>query len=196
VSHLRDALRVSYASVVWGVVAGTVSVVVGLRSSSTALVGTGSDLLADLASSVVLVWRFRVELHGGRPGHEVERRAHLVAALALLVVAAGVGAGSIVRLTSGHGASPETAGLAVAAASVVVLPVLAIAKRRIAAAVPSPALRTDAAITLVGAATAALSVVGLVLTNAFGWTAADPAAALGIALLAAVAGVRELADRG
>jgi divalent metal cation (Fe/Co/Zn/Cd) transporter len=195
VSQLRGALYISYASVAWGLVAGTVSVAIGVRSSSTALIGTGTDLIADLVSSVVLVWRFRVELHGGRPGHEVEHRAHLVAALALLAVATGVAAGSIAKLATGHGASPEAAGVAVAAASVAVLPFLAIGKRRIAAAIPSPALRTDAAITLVGAATAALSLVGLVLTNAFDWTAADPAAALGIALLAAVAGIRELRTR-
>jgi divalent metal cation (Fe/Co/Zn/Cd) transporter len=195
VSHLRAALNISYASVGWSVLAGTVSVVVGLRSGSTALVGTGTDLIADLVSSLVLVWRFLVELHGGRPGHEVERRAHLVAALALLVVAAGVGAGAIQRLASGHGASPDALGVAVAAASLLVLPALALAKRRIAAAIPSPALRTDAAITLVGAATAGLSLVGLVLTDSLDWSAADPAAALGIAFLAAAAGVREVLDR-
>jgi divalent metal cation (Fe/Co/Zn/Cd) transporter len=195
VSHLRAALNISYASVGWSVVAGSVSVAVGIGSSSTALVGTGTDLIADLISSLVLVWRFRVELHGGRPGHAVERRAHLIAALALLAVAAGVAAGSVAHLASGEGASPNALGLAAAAASVVVLPALAGGKLRIARAVPSPALRTDAMITLVGAATALLSLVGLVLTNAFDWTAADPAAALAIAVLAAFMGVRELRDR-
>lgn len=194
-SDLRAALRISYASVAWSIAAGSVSIAVGLSSSSTALVGTGTDLIADLVSSIVLVWRFRVELHGGRPGHEVERRAHLVAALALIAVALGVATASIARLVSGHGASPSAVSVAVAAASVVVLPVLAIGKRRIAAAIPSPALRTDAVITFVGAATAGLSLVGLVLTEAFDWTAADPAAALGIALLAAIAGIDELRDR-
>jgi divalent metal cation (Fe/Co/Zn/Cd) transporter len=195
VSDLRAALTISYASVAWSVVAGSVSIGVGLSSSSTALVGTGTDLVADLVSSVVLVWRFRVELHGGRAGHAVERRAHLVAALALLAVGAGVAAGSIAHLVSGQGASSTALGLAAAAASIVVLPILAIGKLRIARRIPSPALRTDAAITFVGAATAALSLVGLVLTDAFDWTAADPAAALGIAVLAGLAGIRELRDR-
>ena len=194
-SDLRAALTVSYASIAWGVVAGSVSIGVGLSSSSTALVGTGTDLIADLASSAVLVWRFRVELHGGRPGHEVERRAHLVAALALLAVGVGVATASIARLVSGEGASPDAVGLAAASASIVVLPLLAVTKLRIASRIPSPALRTDAMITLVGAATAALSLVGLVLTEVLDWTAADPAAALGIALLAGIAGIRELHDR-
>ena len=192
---VRAALRISYLAVAWSIVAGTASVVIGVRSSSTALIGTGTDVLADMLSSVVLVWRFRAELHGGQPGHAVERRAHLVAALSLLVVAAGVAAGAIAHLASGHGASAQVAAVVVAAASLVVLPILAVVKLRIAAAVPSPALRTDALITLVGAVTAALSLVGLVLTRAFHWTAADPVAALVIAVLAAATGVRELRSR-
>ena len=194
-SDLRAALNISYASVAWSVLAGSVSVAVGIGSSSTALIGTGTDLIADLVSSVVLVWRFRVELHGGRPGHAVEHRAHLIAALALLAVAAGVAAGSIAHLVSGHGASASALGLGTAAASLVVLPLLAIGKLRIAGAIPSRALRTDAVITLVGAATAALSLIGLVLTETLDWTAADPAAALGIAALAGWAGIDELRTR-
>jgi len=192
---LRAALNVSYVAVVWSILAGSVSVVVGVQAGSTALVGTGTDVLADMLSSVVLVWRFRAELHGRHPGHTAERHAHLVASLALLAVAVGVAAGAATRLASGEGATAEVAGVVVAAASVVVLPVLAVVKLRIAARVPSPALRTDALITLVGAATATLSLVGLLLTRALHWTAADPAAALAIAVLAAATGARELRNR-
>jgi divalent metal cation (Fe/Co/Zn/Cd) transporter len=192
---VRAALTISYVAVAWSLLAGAVSIVVGVRSSSTALIGTGTDVLADMLSSVVLVWRFRAELHGGRPGHDVERRAHLVASLALLAVAVGVAAGAVTHLVSGHGADPQVAGIVVAAVSVVVLPVLAVIKLRIARAVPSPALRTDALITLVGAATALLSLVGLVLTRTLHWSTADPAAALGIALLAGVTGGWELRHR-
>lgn len=192
---LRAALTISYVAVAWSVVAGAVAVVVGVRSSSTALIGTGTDVLADMMSSVVLVWRFRAELHGGRPGHDVERRAHLIASLALLAVAVGVAAGAIAHLISGQGAEAGVSGVVVAAVSLAVLPVLAVVKLRIAPAVPSPALRTDALITLVGAATALLSLVGLLLTRTLHWSAADPIAALGIALLAATTGGWELRHR-
>jgi len=194
-SPVAAALLVSYVAVAWSLVAGSISIVVGLQSRSTALVGTGADVLADMASSVVLVWRFRTGLHGGRPGHEVERRAHLVASFALLCVAVGVAAGSIAHLAAGQGAKPDAAGVTVAAASVLVLPTLAMIKLRIAAAVPSRALRTDAVITLVGAATAVLSLLGLVLTRTLHWWAADPGAALGIAVLAAATSIRELRSR-
>jgi divalent metal cation (Fe/Co/Zn/Cd) transporter len=192
---LRAALKVSYASVVWGAVGGIFAIAVGVQASSTALIGTGTDVLADMVSSVALVWRFRLELHGGRPGHAAERRAHVIAACALLLVAVGVTIGAVIHLTSGEGASTTPAAVAVATAQLAVLPALAVMKRRIAATIGSGALRTDASVTLVGAATAALSLVGLVLTETVHWVSADSVAALGIAALAAVTGVKELAAR-
>ena len=168
--------------------------VIGVQSSSTALIGTGTDVLADMVSSVILVLRFRAEVHGHRSSID-EHRAHLLASLALLVVAVGVAAGSIAHLASGSGADPSAVGVGVAAASLVVLPLFAIGKLRIARRVGSNALRTDGLITLVGAATAGLSLIGLVLTEALHWWAADPGAALGIAALAAGAGIRELRSR-
>ncbi|MCL2653741.1 MAG: cation transporter [Propionibacteriaceae bacterium] len=192
---MRAALNVSYVAAVWSLLTGTAAAIIGVKAGSTSLVGTGTDVLADMASSIVLVWRFHAELHGGRPSHIVEKRAHLVASLALLIVAVGVAVGSIIRLVTGHGASPMMAGIIVAAVSVVTLPVLAVAKLRIAAAANSRALRTDALISLVGAATAALSLVGLGVTGLLHWTAADPIAALLIAVLAGTTGIRELRQR-
>jgi len=192
---LRAALNISWMAATWTLLAGIASVAIGVHASSTALVGTGTDVLADMLSSLVLIWRFRTELHGDQPGHQVEQHAHLVASLALLAVAVGVATGSIIKLVSGRGASPDAAGIAVAAASVVVLPVLAVAKLRVAAQVASRALRTDALISLVGTATAALSLLGLLATQTLHWSAADPVAALLIAVLAGATGVRELRSR-
>lgn len=189
---IRHALVLCYASVGWSAIAGSASVIAGIQAGSTALVGTGADVLADLISSVVLAWRFHAELHGGRVAHEVDRRAHQVAAGALLAVAVGLAAASATRLAEGHGASAQVAGIVIAAVSLVVLPLFVVAKYRIAGAVGSPALRTDGAVTMVGAATAALTLLGLLLTRTLGWSAADPAAALGIALLAGSTGWREL----
>lgn len=177
---------------VWSLVAGTASVAVGIGAGSTALIGTGTDVMADMLSSVVLIWRFRAELHGGHPAHRVERRAHIAALLALLAVAAGVATASIAKLISGSGATVLLAGVITAAASALVLPMLGMIKLRVASSVPSPALRTDALITFVGAATAALALIGLLLTRSLEWWWADPAAALVIAGLAATAGSIEL----
>jgi divalent metal cation (Fe/Co/Zn/Cd) transporter len=195
VSHerdLRSACTVSYVAVVWSIAAGAASIVIGLRSASTALVGTGTDVLADMLSSVVLIWRFRAELHGRPASHRAEHRAQLAAAVALLIVAVGIGATAVVRLVERSGATADASGLAIAGISVLVLPVFAVMKYRIAGRVPSPALRLDGHITLVGASMAAVSLLGLLATRQFGWALADPVAAVVIAAIAASIAVAEL----
>jgi divalent metal cation (Fe/Co/Zn/Cd) transporter len=189
---LRAALKVSYAAVVWSAVAGATSIVIGIGAGSTALVGTGTDVLADMASSIFLIWRFRAELHGRSPSHVAERRAQTVAGSALLIVAIGISVAAAIRLAQGRGASPDAAGLTIAGLSVVVLPVFAVAKYRIAARVPSKALRLDGHITLVGASMAAVTLLGLLATRELKWTAADSIAALIIAAAAGSVAVKEL----
>ena len=193
---LVDALRVSYAAVAWSAVSGVASVAVGVAAASTALLGTGTDVLADMSSSIVLIWRFRAELHGGHPSEAAERRAERVASAALVIVAAGIAATAATRLAQGEGASTSAAGIVLAAASLAVLPVFALVKHRIAASVPSPALRMDAVITLVGAIMAAVTLAGLATTSAFGWTSADPVAALVVAAIAAAVGLWNLRQLG
>jgi divalent metal cation (Fe/Co/Zn/Cd) transporter len=188
---VRHALNVSYAAVVWSIAAGAASIVAGVSAGSTALVGTGTDLLADMLSSVVLIWRFRAERHGHSASHVAERRAQRASATALLVVAVGIAATAGVRLAERRGASAQAAGLIIAGLSVVVLPIFAIVKYRIAARVPSPALRLDGHITLVGACMAAVTLLGLLGTRELRWTLADPIAALVIAAVAGITAVRE-----
>lgn len=187
---VRDALVLSYAAVAWSAVSGAVSIAVGVADASTALVGTGTDVLADMASSLVLIWRFRAELHARPASDGAEERAERIASLALIAVALGVGIAACTRLASGEGAAAGGVAIAVAAASLVVLPVFAVLKYRIARAVPSPALRMDGNITLVGATMAAVTLAGLAATTAFGWTDADPVAAIVVAVAAAGVGVR------
>lgn len=184
---LRAALRISWLSILWSAVIGTASVGFGVVASSLALTGSGASLLIDLTSSAVLVWRFR--RHEAHPS--AERLAHRVAALALLLLAVSLVVASVIRLATGGRAHADDVSVIIALASVVGLPPIAWRKYAVARRVPSHALRTDAHITLLGAATALLTVAGLVLTRA-GMPAADPAAALLVALCGIVIAVREL----
>lgn len=188
---VRAALRISWISIGWSAVGGAVSIAFGVLAGSLSLIGSGASVVIDLTSSVVLVWRFR----RGDEHPTAEHLAHLVAAIALLCLAASLAVASAVRLATGAEASPTTVSLFVAAVSVVVLPVIAARKYVVAPRVPSRALRADAHITVVGATTALLALVGLALTDA-GWGSADAIAALVIAVGAAGIGVRELRSRG
>jgi divalent metal cation (Fe/Co/Zn/Cd) transporter len=187
---VRAALRITWISISWSAAGGAASITAGVLAGSLSLVGSGASVFIDLISSVVLVWRFR--RHDEHPG--AERIAHLVAALALLALAFGLAVASAIRLASGAVAKPADASLAIAAASVLALPVIAVRKYRVAPRVPSHALRVDAHITVVGAVTALLALVGLGLTSA-GFGSADSIAAVTIAAGAATLGLVELRER-
>jgi divalent metal cation (Fe/Co/Zn/Cd) transporter len=187
VDPVRQALRISWISIGWGGISGVASIAIGAQAASLALVGSGAGVLIDLSSSAVLVWRFR-HPHG----HDrAERTAHVVAASALTGLAVVLAAFAILRLADGSSANPEVAAIVAASASLLVLPAIARHKYAVAAAVPSPALRADAHITMVGAATALISLAGLGATKA-GFASADPWAALVVGLVAGVVGLGEL----
>jgi divalent metal cation (Fe/Co/Zn/Cd) transporter len=192
VKPVRQALRLSYAAIAWTLITGILGVIVGIKAASTALVGTSADVLADMASSAMLVWRFRAELDGRKGSVHAEHLAEKVAAIALIVVAGGIAAVAILRLSSDSSPTDSPLTIVMAAVALVALPIFAVLKYRVAALVPSPALRMDGHITLVGAGMAAITLAGLGLGHAFGWDWADPVAALLVAALAFGIGLRSL----
>jgi divalent metal cation (Fe/Co/Zn/Cd) transporter len=189
---VRSALRVSWATVSWSLVSGIASLVVGLRAGSLSLGGLGASVLIDVVSSAVLIWRFRRERAAAEFPEAAERRAQIVAAVGLLAIGVALAATGIQRLaTQAHPSTPALA-LALAGANLIALPLLARWKYAVATAVGSPALRTDAHITMVGTSTSALTLLGLGLDRGFGWWWSDAVAALLIAVVAADQGRRSL----
>ena len=182
---LRQALFWSAASLGWALLVGGVSVVDGLIVDSTALVGFGLGSFADGAASATLIWRFRHELTGHPASVELERRAILVVGSLLAVIAAYLVIRAVIALAQ-H-AAPEGSALAfgVTLSSLLVLPVLARAKLRLAGPVGSRALRADGVLSAAGAALALATVIGLVLSTGLGVWWADSAAALVIAVVLA-----------
>jgi divalent metal cation (Fe/Co/Zn/Cd) transporter len=189
---VREALRVSWVCVTWSLVAGTAALTVGLISGSLSIGGLGASVLVDVVSSAVLIWRFRRERSGGEFPEAAERRAQIVAASGLLVIALALTVTGIQHLVDKAHPSTPVLALILAAANLIVLPLLARWKYRVADAVGSLALRTDAHITMVGTATSALTLLGLGLDRAFGWWWSDAVAALLIAVVAADQGRRSL----
>jgi divalent metal cation (Fe/Co/Zn/Cd) transporter len=182
---LSRALHLSVASVCAGALIGALSVAVGIAESSVSVLGTGLGLLADLAGSVVLVWRFHAERRHPVHAERVERRAAWVIVVALALVSALVAAEAIRALADGEPPGGSSLSFVAAGIALGVLPPLALAKRRTAAQLGSHALRGDSSITAIGAGTALIALVGLALFHAFAWWWADRVAALIVAALAA-----------
>ena len=177
---LRSGVAVEWWSIGWMVVEAGVSLTAGVAAGSVALLAFGADSAIEIASAAVLLRRLAVERRGSAATAvaEAERRAAWAAGVLLLLLAACivVDAGSALLRHSRPGAS--AVGLAVAAASTVVMPWLVRWKRRVAARIGSAALKADAACGMVCAYMAATLLAGLALNAAFGWWWADPAAAL------------------
>ena len=191
---VHEAIRVSWVCVTWSLVAGAVSLAVALTAGSLSLGGLGASVLVDVVSSAVLIWRFRRQRSGGEFPEQAERRAQVVASAGLLVIGLALTVASIQHLVKGSRPSVPAAALALAAANLVVLPLLARWKYSVARAVGSLALRTDAHITMVGTGTAALTLAGLGLDRGFGWWWADAVAALVIAAVAVDQGRRSMLE--
>lgn len=164
----------------WNALEAVIAIASGIAAGSIALLGFGLDSVVEVSSALVIVWRL------SRPaGVAAERRAVRLIALTFLLIAAYVAWDATATLL-GIQAEPaySALGLALVALSLVVMPSLAWAKRRVAAGLGSAALRADAAETQLCAYLSAAVLLGLVTNRLLGWWWMDPLAGLTIATLA------------
>jgi divalent metal cation (Fe/Co/Zn/Cd) transporter len=192
---LERAAGLSVFSVVWSGSMAAAGMVVSLRTGSQSLGGFALDSLIDAAASVVLVWRFRIERRHPHRGEHVESLAALAVGIALIAAGAYVAVQAIRTLLAGGHVHVSGIAIAIAVASLLVLPPLALAKRRVGRALPSSALRHDAFLTFMGAVLAAVTLLGMALASVFDISWADPAAALAIAMILVVDGWQAIRTR-
>lgn len=177
---LRRGVVLEGVTVGYNALEGFVAIAAGLVAGSVALTGFGVDSAIEVSSGVLLWWRLRAELGSARLGPEVERRAARGAGILLLALALYIGIEAGRRLFTGDRPAASRFGIAVTALSLVVMPLLARAKLRIAEKLQSRALRADAHETLICAWLSLTTLSGLVLNAVLGWWWADPLAALGM----------------
>ncbi len=179
----RRGFWLEYASMAWMVAEAGVAITAGFIASSIALVGFGLDSVIELFSAGIVVWQLRGD------GEERETRAVRLIGVTFFALAAYLAAESIHDLVSHARPEQSIAGIAVTAAALLVMPVLAAAKRRTGQALGNRTLIADSAETAFCAATSAAALTGLGLNAWLGWWWADPAAALVIAALAVREGI-------
>jgi hypothetical protein len=182
-SVLRQARVVSEVSATFSIVTSTLALATGIYASSVVLVALGAIGYVDACGSIALAHHFRHGLRNDALEDRFERRAHRIVKFGLLTVGAVTVVVSIIRLVTGASADSTVLGAIVAAVSAVVLMVLSFRKVRIAALVPSPALRSDGHLSAVGAAQAAVALAGIVFS-------ADAVAAAAVGCVAVVLGVQ------
>jgi divalent metal cation (Fe/Co/Zn/Cd) transporter len=175
-----------YLTLGWNLVEALVAVGSGLVAGSTALVGFGVDSFIESTSGAVLLWR----LSGEGGGHHREGMALRLVGVSFLLLAAWVGWEGLSTLLGREAPDESMVGIALAAVSLLVMPILARAKRKVAAGLGSKALEADSRQTDLCAYLSGLLLIGLGLNALFGWWWADPVAALAMVPIIVNEGIR------
>lgn len=193
---LRDARRarlLSWISLVWMGAEGAIALVAGILAGSIALIGFGLDSFVEGLASLVIVWRFTgARLHSD----EAERRAQKLVAVQFFLLAPYVTLEAVRHLLTGAHADTSWLGIGLVTSSLIGMPLLGIAKRRLADRLGSVATRGEGTQNLLCAYLAAAVLVGLLGNALFGLWWLDPAAALVIAAVALREGRESWHGRG
>ena len=176
----RIAVRLVLVTMTYNVIEAVVALTAGIEARSLALVGFGLDSVIEMAAASALLWRLRVEASGA-PRERVERaehRVHRFVGMTFLVLAAYVTAQGAYVLYTRELAEESGLGIALAIASLTIMPVVAMLKLRAAREIGSAALRAEAKETLACSYLSLTLLLGLLGTALWGMWWADPAAAL------------------
>jgi divalent metal cation (Fe/Co/Zn/Cd) transporter len=174
---VRRGLRLEYLTLGWNSLEAVIAIGSGLVAGSIALVGFGIDSVIECLSGGVLVWRLRTDAEVHRR-ERVEQIALRLVGISFLLLAAYVAWEAAESLLQREAPQHSVAGIVLSIASLVVMPVLARAKRKVAKGLNSEAMHADSRQTDICAYLSAILLGGLVLNALVSWWWADPVAAL------------------
>ena len=182
----RRARLLSWLSLGYMAAEGAIAIVAAVIAGSVALLGFGLDSAIEGLASVIIVWRFT----GTRTLSETaETRAGKAVAVTFFLLAPYIAYDAAATLIARHHAGTSWPGIGLAVASLIVMPALGMAKRRLGARLDSAATAGEGTQNLLCAYLAAAVLAGLLANTALGWWWLDPVVALGIAGLAVREGI-------
>jgi divalent metal cation (Fe/Co/Zn/Cd) transporter len=181
----RRARLLAWATIGYNTVEGVIAVLAGLAAGSVALVSFGLDSAVEVLSAVAVSWQFA----GGVDPEVRERRTLRFIAVSFFALAAYVAADAARALLGGADPKSSHVGIYLAVASLIVMPALTRAKRRVGRELGSATVTADATQTLLCTYLSAVLLAGLLLNELVGWGWADPVAGLVIAAVAVREGI-------
>lgn len=176
-AQIRRGKQLEYLTIAYNTLEGVVAVAFGVLVGSIALIGFGFDSVIEVISGLALLWRLYGDADESKR-EEVEQRALRIVGVSFLILAAYVLFDAGKSLVQREAPKESVIGIVLAAVSLVVMPLLVRAKRRVARSIGSAALAADAQQTQLCTYLSAILLAGLVLNATFGWWWADPIAAL------------------
>jgi len=183
--------RLEYFTVGWNALEGLVAVIAGAFAGSISLVGFGIDSFIEVTSGSVLLWRMSVDADVQRRERN-ERRALKIVGACFLALAAYITYESAMDLWAKKAPQHCVTGIILACVSLIVMPLLSRAKRRVGRALGSAAMHADAKQTEFCTYLSAILLAGLLFNALFGLWWADPAAGLIMVPIIAKEGIEGL----
>lgn len=188
---VRRGLWLNYATIGYNSLEAVVSIIAGLLAGSVALVGFGFDSAVEVTAAAAAQWRLRSDLDV----HRRERVEHItvrVIGWCFLALAAYVVYDSGRTLWLREHPERSVPGIVILTFSVIVMPLLARAKRTVARGLASRALAADATQTSLCAYLSVIALAGVLLNATLAWWWADPVAALGMVPIIVKEGIEGL----
>lgn len=189
--HVRRGTRLEYFTIAYNSMEGLISIVAGLVAGSVSLIGFGFDSMIEVASGGALLWRLHHDADAVRREKAEKTTLQMVGwcFVALSIYILYDSGSSLLRREAPERSIP---GIIIAALSVIVMPVLAAAKKRVADGIGSAAMQADSRQTDFCTYLSAILLCGLLLNALLGWWWADPAAALAMVPIILNEGVQSL----
>ncbi|HWS50564.1 MAG TPA: cation transporter, partial [Microbacterium sp.] len=186
-TRLRDAriaVGLAWFTIAYNLVEGVIAVAAGLAANAVSLIGFGVDSGIEVAAAAVVLVRLGAELRGAEPDERKERVALRIIAVTFFVLALYLVVEGVRSLIGGERPETSPIGIGLTAASIVIMPLLALAKRRVGRRLDSRLVLADAAETALCAWLSVSTFVGLALYAWLGWTWLDAVAGFVIAVFA------------
>lgn len=174
---VKRGLYLEYFTIGYNSLEGLIALAAGLMAGSIALVSFGFDSLIEVTSGVALLWRLRADVNEARR-ERVEAISLRIVGVCFVVLAIYVSYDSVKSLIKREAPEESLVGIVLAAVSLIVMPLLVRAKRKVARAIKSGALMADSKQTEICTYLSAILLAGLLLNALVGWWWADPLAAL------------------
>jgi divalent metal cation (Fe/Co/Zn/Cd) transporter len=175
--YVRRGERLEYFTIGYNTLEGVTSIVAGLIARSVSLVGFGLDSIIEVTSGAALLWRLHHDLDLSRR-EQVERTALRTVGACFIALALYILYESGSMLIRHVPPKRSIFGIVIAAISVIVMPLLARAKRRVARQIGSGAMHADSKQADFCSYLSATLLGGLLLNAMLGWWWMDPAAGL------------------
>jgi divalent metal cation (Fe/Co/Zn/Cd) transporter len=169
--------RLEYFTIGWNSLEGLVAVIAGAIAGSISLVGFGIDSFIEVTSGVTLLWRMTVDADV-QMRERNEKLSLRIVGVCFVALAAYIAYESASDLFGKKAPERSIPGIILACVSLVVMPLLSRAKKKVGDELRSAAMHADAKQTDFCVYLSAILLSGLVLNAAFGWWWADPGAAL------------------